>query len=120
MTDETHLILTKKDNVTIIGFKDPTILDAYHVNEVSKQLFGLVGKDEYRLLVLDFSTIKMLSSQTLSVLLKMRQELDVVDGRMVLSGIDPGLYRVFRITNLQSVFEFFSDIDSAVEYLKSL
>ena len=120
MTDETHLTLTKRDNVTIIGFKDPTILDAYHVNEVSKQLFGLIGKDEYKLLVLDFSTIKMLSSQTLSVLLKMRQELDAVDGQMVLSGINPGLYRVFRITNLQSVFEFFSDIDSAVEHLKSL
>jgi anti-anti-sigma factor len=120
MTDETHLILTKKDNVTVIGFKDPTILDAYHVNEVSKELFGLIGKEGYRLLVLDFSTIKMLSSQTLSVLLKMRQELDAVDGRMVLSGIDPGLYRVFRITNLQSIFEFFSDIDSAVEHLKSL
>ena len=58
MTDETHLILTKKDNVTIVGFRDPTILDAYHINEVSKQLYELIAKGDYRLLVLAPSTIQ--------------------------------------------------------------
>ncbi len=118
MVDTSHLVLTQQDGVTVVGFVEPSILDAYHVDKIAKQLYELIEKHKHQMLVLDFSTIKMLSSQTFSVLLKMRQLLDKVDGKMVISGINPGLYRVFKITNLQSIFKFFEDNDSAVNYLK--
>lgn len=119
MTEQSDLMLTRDKDVTIIQFREPTVLDVYHIDKISRELYALVEDEANRRLVMDFSQIKMLSSQTLSVLLKLRQNVQEVGGEIVISGINPGLYRVFKITNLQSVFEFFEDIDSAVASLAS-
>ena len=117
MAEKSHLIINKQGPVTIVGFDESVILDTYHIDRVSKQLFGLLEDEDSRLIVLDFATIKMLSSQTLGVLIKMKRKLDELDGKMVISGIDPRLYRVFKVTNLQSIFEFFGDNNAAIAAL---
>jgi len=45
----------------------------------------------------------------------MRKRLKEFDGQLVISAIDPQLYRVFRITNLDRIFEFFPDRNAAIE-----
>jgi anti-anti-sigma factor len=117
MADESHLIISRQGPVTIVGFDESVILDTYHIDQVSKQLFGLIDDQNSRRIVLDFATIKMLSSQTLGVLIKMKRKLDELGGKMVISGIDPRLYRVFKVTNLQSIFEFFENNSAAVAAL---
>ncbi len=114
-TKETRLLLEQQDNVTVVSFKDPNILSAYHINDVSKDLYDLIDKQGLTRLVIDFSDIRMLSSQTLSVMLTMKQKLDKVNGQIVICGINPQLYRVFKITNLHDVFCFADDRDSAVQ-----
>jgi len=114
MADESHLRLSQEKDVTIVGFSEPTLLDAYHINEIAQELYDLIEKDGYRQIVLDLSEIKILSSQTLGVMINMRQKLDKFEGKLVISGIDPRLYRVFKITNLQSVFEFYENRDKAI------
>jgi len=117
MSQESHLVLTREKDVTVVGFAEATLLDAYHVGEVSRELYALVEEAGHRKIVLDLSEIRMLSSQTLGVLLNMRQKLDPLGGKMVISGIDPKLYRVFKVTNLQNVFEFFDNRADAVKSL---
>ena len=39
-------------------------------------------------------------------------------GKMVLSGIDPRLYRVFKITHLKDLFEFYENSQAAIQSLK--
>jgi|GEM_PF-588348 len=119
MTDKKYLTLHQQDDITIVRFTNPTILDAYHINDVSKELYALVEQEGCRQIVLDFADIRMLSSQTLSVLLNMRKILDEVAGKMVISGIDPKLYRVFKITNVNSLFEFFDEVEVAVKSLEN-
>ena len=118
MTEGTQLLVEQAGEVSIVGFSEPTLLNAYHVNESAKELYNLIEKQGHRWIVLDLSTIKMLSSQTLGVFLNTRQKLEKLGGKVVISGIDPKLSRVFRITNLDSMFEFFSDTSLAVESLK--
>ncbi len=118
MTEESQLIVEQAGEVTIVGFSEPTLLNSYHVNESAKELYNLIEKQGHRWIVLDLSTIKMLSSQTLGVFLNARHKLEKLGGKVVISGIDPKLSRVFRITNLDSVFEFFADTSLAVESLK--
>jgi anti-sigma B factor antagonist len=117
MADESHLIINRQGPVTIVGFDQSVILDTYHIDQVSKQLFGLIDDQNSRRIILDFATIKMLSSQTLGVLIKMKRKLDELGGKMVISGIDPRLYRVFKVTNLQSIFEFFENNNAAITAL---
>ena len=119
MTEDSHLVLEQHDSVTVIGFRGPTVLDAYHIGAISEELYALVERQGYRRLVVDLGAIKILSSQTLGTLLNLRQKLEAVEGKMVISGVDPRLYRVFKITNLQSVFEFYDDVESAVKALQS-
>jgi anti-sigma B factor antagonist len=118
MTEESQLLIDQDGEVTVVGFSEPTLLNAYHVNESAKELYHLIEKQGHRWIVLDLSSIKMLSSQTLGVFLNTRHKLEQVGGKIVISGIDPKLSRVFKITNLESVFEFFTDMSLAVESLK--
>ena len=114
MADESHLILSKENDITVVGFSEGILLDAYHINDIAQELYDLIEKDGHRQIVLDLSEIKILSSRTLGVMITMRQKLDKIEGKLVISGIDPRLYRVFKITNLQSVFEFYENRDKAV------
>lgn len=112
--EESQLTVTQQDGVSLVCFREASVLDAYHVGQVSKDLYALIEKQGLRKLVLDLSSIKMLSSQTLGVLLNMRQKLDQLGGKMVLSGIDPRLYRVFKITHLKDLFEFYETNEEAI------
>jgi anti-sigma B factor antagonist len=114
MAEASHLVTREERGVSVVGFAEPTVLDAYHVAAVGKELMDLVEKGGRRHLVLDLKPIAMLSSQTLRLFLNLRQKLSEVGGRVVISGIDPKLYRVFKITNLQTIFEFYDTVETAV------
>jgi anti-sigma B factor antagonist len=114
MPEQPTLIVEKENDITVVGFGDAMILDAYHVQQIAETLYALIEKRGCTRLVIDLATIKMLSSQTLGVFLNMRQKLDPLGGRMVLSGIDPQLYRVFRVTSLDRIFDFYPTRREAV------
>jgi len=119
MSDKPLLGITEQDQVTIIDFLDPLVLDAYHVQQVSKQLLELMEKPKCLRFVVDLSAIKMLSSRTLGVFLDMRQKLQPMGGKMVICGIDPQLYRVFKVTSLDTIFDFFSTRQEALDSFKN-
>jgi len=62
--------------------------------------------------------VKFFSSQVLGMLLEMRGNLEADGGRVVISGIVPQLSRIFKITNLDRIFDFYPDAQSAAEALK--
>ena len=115
MAEKSQLSVTEENGVGIGGFENATVLDAYHVDQVSLDLLALVEKEKRRHLILDLGTIQMLSSQTLGVFLKLREKVEAQEGRVVICGVDPNLYRVFKITRLQSLFEFYDDRESALK-----
>jgi anti-sigma B factor antagonist len=110
-----NLIVELVNDVAVVGFGDAMILDAYHVQQVTDALYALIEKQGHSRLVIDLATIRMLSSQTLGVLLNMRQKLEPLNGRMVIAGIDPKLYRVFKVTSLDHIFDFYPTRDDAVK-----
>lgn len=116
--DESVLNVEICESVTMVGFAHPTLLDAYHITAVEKELLRMAGRAEHRCMVLDFSTVQMISSRALGVLLTVQQQLDQTGGKLVIAGIDPKLYRVFKVTQLESVFEFFDNIESALAAIK--
>ena len=117
MAEKKHLTITQEQGVTFVDFSDATILDAYHIDQVSKELYALTNDQSMQKIVLDLATIKMLSSQTLGVFLNMRKKLSETDRTIAFAGVDPRLYRVFKVTNLQSLFEFFEDRSAAITAL---
>ena len=111
----TQLSVQTRQDVTIVGFEDAVNLDAYQVALISGGLYDLIDNQAKRRIVLDFSSVQFVSSASLGVLIKMRSKADHVDGKIVLCGVRDNLRKVFKITNLDALFEFTEDVESAVK-----
>jgi len=119
MTEKDNLIkIDNIGNVVIVGFSEPNIGAMDGIETVSGLLRDYVDKNQPEKLVIDFANVKFFSSQALGMLIEIWRKLEKYQGKMVISGINPQLYRVFKITNLDKIFVFYKDASEAVESFK--
>ena len=114
MNDEKNVEITTRRDVTIVSFNEVPMGGIHGIEAVSREIAGLIQNEKPTKMVVDFERVRFLSSQTLGLLLDIRQKLQAYDADVVISGIDPQLHRVFRITNLDKIFDFYPNSDSAV------
>jgi anti-sigma B factor antagonist len=103
-----------KDNATIVAFTDEKILEETDVRALRGALQGVVEPAAGIHLVLDFRHVRFLSSAVLGLLIRISKRIYEQGGALRLCNIHPGIYEVFKITRLTSVFEIYEDVDSAV------
>ena len=106
--------ITVEGPVAVVAFKATSISDAEGIAAAAKQIKDFISENRPSGIVFDFEQVKFFSSRVLGVLLNTRAELETYNGKVVISAINPQLHRVFKITNLDSVFRFFPDKESAV------
>jgi anti-sigma B factor antagonist len=99
----------------VVAFKATSISDVEGISAASEKIKGFIEQKHPNLMVFDFEGVKFFSSQVLGLLLDIRAKLTLYNGEVVISGINPQLHRVFKITNLDKVFRFFPDSKSAIE-----
>jgi anti-anti-sigma factor len=68
--------------------------------------------------VVDFSNVDLVGSQTFARLLELRQVLQDSRHRLVLCGLSPATKGVFAVARLDSVFEFVGDRFAALANLQ--
>lgn len=103
-----------RDGITIIRF-DAAAISA--VETIAHDLRQLIGQNQPTKMIVDFSQVGFFSSQMLGLLVDVWRRLKDCGGVLVISGINPNLTRVFRITNLDKVFQFYPDVESALKAL---
>jgi anti-sigma B factor antagonist len=106
--------ITSEGNAAVVAFKTASISNVEEVAAVSKQIKEFIEKMHPKKVVVDFERVKFFSSQMLGLLLDIRAKLKTYDGEVVISAINPQLYRVFKITHLDKIFKFFQDKENAV------
>lgn len=111
---ETVKIIIQND-VTIVSFNEASIGTIADVEALSKRITRLIEEEKPAKMIVDFERVKFFSSQILGLLLDIRKKLQAYDGRVVISGINPQLHRVFKITNLDKIFAFYPNTGSAVK-----
>lgn len=114
MTEEVSMDTTMEEKVAVVAFRSPSITDVKAIELATERLRGFVEEMQPGRLVFDFEQVRFFSSEVLGLLLDIRARLETYNGKVVLSAINPQLHRVFKITNLDKVFGFFPDKDSAV------
>jgi anti-anti-sigma factor len=114
MTEEVGVEITGEGGVTVVAFRATAISGVEGIRTAAEQIQESIEENHPRSLIFDFERVKFFSSQVLGLLLDIRAKLKTYDGEVVISAIDPQLHRVFRITNLDKVFRFFPDRESAV------
>jgi len=117
MAEESEVEISYEGEIGAVVFKGTSISDAVKITAVSRQVSQFVDENHPKKIVVDFEQVKFFSSQVLGVLLGMRARLKDYGGEVVISGIEPQLHRVFKITNLDKIFRFFPDKQTAVDML---
>jgi len=113
--EETNIVdIAEQQGTTVVSFKVASISNAEQIEAVGKSVKAYIGKNKPKRMVVDFEGVKFFSSQLLGLLLDIRVRMETGNGELVISAINPQLYRVFKITNLKKVFEFFPDRRSAI------
>jgi len=101
--------------LTMVVFTASSICTSECITDACDEIVRFVYENKPKLIVVDFEAVKFFSSQLLGMLLNVRSRLRDYGGDVVLSSINPQLYRVFKITNLDKIFRFYPDKSSAIE-----
>lgn len=118
MTDSPNFKITEENDITIVLFEAASLGSGREFDQTCKELTDYVDHNKPEKLVVDFESVKFFSSQSLGMLLNIWKKMESYGGRMVISGIKPELSRVFRITNLDKLFEFEPDRKAAINTLE--
>ena len=118
--EESHEVkITTQKDIAVVAFRTSSISDLEKIAAASKQIDEFISKNQPARMVFDFGGVKFFCSRVLGLLLEIRAKLEAYGGEVVISAINPQLYRVFRITNLDKIFRFFPDRQSAVRAMRS-
>jgi len=115
MDEEVDIEIIRHGSAAAVAFKSASISNVDRIVVASKQIKDFIDKYRPNRLVFDFKGVKFFSSQVLGLLLEIRAKLKTYDGEVVISEINPQLHRVFKITNLDKIFKFFPDKESAIK-----
>ncbi|MGC9454987.1 MAG: STAS domain-containing protein [Phycisphaerae bacterium] len=113
---ESGLIVSDVEDVCVVEFQEQTLLNTSTVERLSGQLNALVDNQGVNKLVLDFATVRFLSSQMLGALLALHKKLKEVGGELVLCGMGSEVGRVFRIMNLHKTLRMHRDTAAALKH----
>ena len=111
------LVISTYGGVTVVNFRDRSILDGPAVDAIGKDLMALVDEQAQRKIILDFAEVRHLTSSMLGVLITLHQKSSKIRGKVVIIALQDSLMEVFRGTRLDSLLLFAKDEAGAFKHL---
>jgi len=111
--DQSHLSVSSKDGICFVEFADRKILEEISINQIGEELATLVEDHRPVNLLLDFRNVEHLSSAALGMLITLNKRVSGQKGQLKLSGINPQIFEVFKITRLHKIFEIYDSAAAA-------
>ena len=109
MVAQRRLDVNEVGEVTVVHFRDQKIIEDMGIQELGQELFHLIDAENRKKLVLNFSSVKFLSSAALGKLITLDKKMKAQDGVLKLCSIRPEIYEVFAITRLNRLFDIKDD-----------
>ena len=109
-----RLQLSTEGDVTIARFRDHKILDEANIQQLGEELSELARSGEHKKLLLNFDNVEFLSSAALGKLISVKKKAAQSATALKLCSIRPEIFEVFRITNLDQVFEIADNQEEAL------
>jgi anti-anti-sigma factor len=114
MVEEVIGQISQQGDTAVVTFAKSSISDVQDISRAAENIAAFADSHKPKNVIFDFKNVKFFSSQVLGLLLETRAALGPLNGKVFISAINPQLHRVFKITNLDQVFTFFPDVDSAL------
>ncbi len=115
MDNKVELNISTVGDVVVVSFAGASIGMLSCIDEMAQPLRKYIAEKSPKKMVVDFEGVKFFSSQVLGLLVEVWQKLTEYGGKVLICQINPQLNRVFKITNLDRIFEFYPDRSAAIE-----
>jgi anti-anti-sigma factor len=114
MSITSRTLVQKINKVAVVDFIDSAIMDMQQIQQITEELDNLVDQQNQKFILLDFSSVKFLSSQTLGMILKLHSKVTSKKGWLGICGLHKDLYKIFRLTRLDKLFNFYDNEQEAL------
>jgi anti-sigma B factor antagonist len=102
-----------KDGILTIYFLSPRILDEVQLEQLAKDVLTQLDKSTEERVILDFQKVQFMSSSMLGKLVMINKKCKEFKVKLKLSAIDPEIFKVFKITKLDKLFDIEPDETAA-------
>jgi anti-sigma B factor antagonist len=119
MPEQGKLLVQTVQGIALVIFQDESILDPLQVQDIGQQLHRIIEEEDRQRMILDFQKVKILSSQMLGVLIGLLKSIRSDRGRIVICGVKSELHKVFKITSLDKLFNFYDTEGHALRSFQS-
>lgn len=97
------------DGTLIVVFTDAQILDATVIEQMHREMMVTLDEAQETRVVLDFSRVRFMSSAALGMLVRVHKKCKELKKALKLCSIAPQIQQVFRMTNLDRIFDIAPD-----------
>lgn len=112
--NESQLITTEQDGVTVVRFSDTKVIDQRNINQIGAELDEMVDKGGVRQMLINMENVRYLSSAVLGKLISLHKKLLTNTGELKLCCIADSIFEVFEITRLDRVFHIYDTEEEAL------
>jgi anti-sigma B factor antagonist len=116
---DSRLRITEDNGITQVEFVDRNILDEVNIQAISEEISGLIDTAGNPRILINFTNVDHLSSAALGALITINKKIREKSGQLRLANIDPQIYEIFVITQLNSLFNIHDTADEAIEQFAS-
>lgn len=105
------------DELVVFTLKEPA-LDSFLAPEVKSEVL-ILCQPAVKALVVDLSAVQICDSQGLSALLLANRQMKDNEGFVILVGVQEPVRNLFRISQIEYLFEFQANVNEAIAWLQS-
>jgi len=106
---------TKVEDVLIVYFTDSSILDESTMQSLGRDLMACVEKCEDQRLLLNFESVRYMSSAMLGKLVALNKKCKEAEVTLKMCNIDKDIMLVFQMTKLHKVFDIHATEEKAMK-----
>jgi anti-sigma B factor antagonist len=114
MTEYQRVTVEEVGDFRIVRFRDLQLTDNWEIENLGRELYSMVEQEERKHLILDFSSVQLLSSAAFGKLISLHGKVRTRGGVMKLCNIRPELFDAFRICQLDRFFDISKSLDDAM------
>ena len=106
--------IENREDTVIARFYGPRITNVDDIRSAGQALMRVIEEQKPTTLVLDLGKVNYLPSAMLGKLAAIRTSVSKHGGRLKLVNLQEPVEQLFKMTRLNTIFEIFSDLDSAL------
>jgi anti-sigma B factor antagonist len=108
------LMVQRYDKIVLAKVMKERLLDAANITSLGEALIAECDRTAKISLVIDLAEVGYLSSAMIGKLVAVHKAAKISKGRVAIAGLKPALLQMFKVTQLDKLFEFAPDAEQVI------